>query len=134
MIFAKYIGHFSFSSISTFIKSDTFSLFSITLHSGSFKGLLNTAAASLAMPITESQSGLFGVALNSTTVSPVPTMLLISSPSGVSSGSTIMPLCSSVKPSSLSEQIIPKDSTPRSFASLILISPSTAPIFANGTI
>ena len=116
------------------MKSDTFSLFSDTLHSGSFNCLLNTADASLATPITDSQSGLFGVALNSTTVSPVPTIPLISAPSGVSSGSTIIPLCSSVKPSSLSEHIIPKESTPLNLASLILISPRTAPILAKGTI
>ena len=58
----------------------------------------------------------------------------MSTPTGASAANSIKPLASAAKPSSFSEHNMPKDSTPRSLAFLIVKEPSgiVAPILAKG--
>ena len=112
---------------------------------GIFNSLSKDAALSRARPITERQSGRFGVISNSTTSSLSISASLMSIPSVKFTASSRsfrikMPFSIAVgiscvvRPSSAIEQSIPFDSTPRSLPALITISPgSLAGAFATGT-
>ena len=89
---------------------------------------------SRARPMIPRQSLRFGVKSTSMILSSKSRYRLISSPSGASAASSINPSCWSLKPSSLSLHNIPKDSTPRNFAFLILKSSNFAPTKAKGTL
>ena len=81
------------------------------------------------------QSPRFGVRSTSIILSLRSKYSLRSAPTGASTGSSHRPLSSSPNCNSVCEQSMPKDSTPRSLAFLILKSPGNfAPITAKGTL
>ena len=94
-----------------------------------------TARKSRPTPITESASPRLGVNLISMRFSSKRSALRISSPIGASSFKTQRPEWSSEIPSSRAEQSMPKLSTPRILAFLMVKPPGkTAPILAHGTL
>ena len=92
------------------------------------------APTSTAKPVMDRQSGRLGVISQSSTTSETPRYSPAGTPTGASSGSTMMPSWSPERPSSRAEQFMPHDSTPRSLLFLILTSPGrTAPTMATTT-
>ena len=89
---------------------------------------------SLASPVIPRQSLRLGVRSKSIIASLRFKTPLTSAPTSASAGSSIKPSWSSEMPSSRSEHNMPNDSTPRSFAFLILKSSSFAPTSAKGTL
>ena len=88
-------------------------------------------ATSRAIPLWLNAKALSGVTSISIALNNGPNTSLIGVPALWDSSNTIIPSCSSEIPSSLSEQIIPKLSTPLILALPILKSPGrTAPTFA----
>ena len=102
-----------------------------SLHTSS---LLSTPT-SRAIPRILKQSPRLGVRSTSIIASSKSRYLTKSTPTLASEGNSHNPLASSPRPSSSCAQSIPKDSTPRSLAFLILKLPGkTAPTVANGTL
>ena len=105
--------------------------FNFTLFIGVFSLVPTIAATSLAIPLWLSPKALSGVTSTSIALNNGPKTSLIGVPTLKDSSKTIIPSCSSEIPSSFSEQIIPKLSTPLILAFPILKSPGrTAPTFA----
>ena len=71
------------------------------------------AASSRAIEFTPNQSGRFGVTSKSIVTSSMPSAAAADVPTATSSGNSIMPDESPVKPNSSYEHIIPFDTTPR---------------------
>ena len=113
---AVYRGQSSGASTRTAGTSATVSVMAI---SGKRNGWPVNAASSRARPITLNQSGRFGVTSISKTVSPGPRYSENFFPTGASAGKISKPSSPFGKPSSSVEHIIPCDSTPRSFDTLI---------------
>ena len=92
-------------------------------------------ATSRAMPSTDMASPRFGVTLSSRISSSSCRYARRSLPTGASAGSSRMPSEVSARPSSFAEHNMPKDSTPRSFAALMALSPgSFAPTVASAVL
>ena len=93
-----------------------------------------SAATSRAIPSWLSKSGRFGVISKSSTVSEG-NISFIAVPTEAAESRISSPSDSSESPNSFALHIIPSDSTPRSFPTLILKSPGiTAPGSAKGTL
>ena len=107
-------GFLSSTAIDSFIVS-SISTTSTCLNSKSLR-----TATSLAIPRILRQSPRLGVKSRSIKTSSRPRTSVSSSPGTESSDSSMIPSCSSPKPSSLALQSIPSDSTPRNLAFLIL--------------
>ncbi len=89
------------------------------------------AATSRATPMIDRASPRLAVTFNSRTVSSSCRYSRNGVPSGASSGSSRMPGLESPRPSSLAEQSMPRESTPRSFAAAMFSPPgSCAPTLA----
>ncbi len=102
---------------------------------GAVKVAPQLAATSCARPRILKQSARLGVRSTSIAWSSSSRNSCKPMPTGASEGNSSKPEWSSDKPSSRAEQAMPKDSTPRSLAFLILYSPpSTAPTLASGTL
>ncbi len=84
------------------------------------------------MPRTLKQSARLGVNLISMLASGKPRYSPTGVPTGASSGNSSSPEASASMPSSLAEQSMPLDSTPRSFAALMAMPPTLAPTIASG--
>ena len=116
----------------------TTSSFALSSASGNVTGERYIAPISRASPVTDRQSGLFGVISRSSTVSPAPRYSMKAMPVGASSGNTQMPSWSFPWPNSRREQHMPQLTTPRSLLFLILKPPSslgsTVPTVATGTL
>ena len=98
---------------------------------GAFSFEPTIVATSLAIPLWLRANALSGVTSISIALNKGPKISLIGVPALTESSKTIIPSCSSEIPNSLSEQIIPKLSTPLILALPILKSPGrTAPTFA----
>ena len=94
-----------------------------------------TAPVSRATPATDRQSGRFGVISSSKMRSDRPRYSANGHPTGASSGRMSSPLWSAPRPSSAAEQFMPRDSTPRSFAFLMVMPLGrVAPTTATGTL
>ena len=92
-----------------------------------------SAATSRAMPVRLRQSARFGVSLTVNSVSSNASVARRSEPGVSSDASSSRPPWSSDRPSSRAEHSMPKDSTPRSLAALIVRPGSCAPTLASGT-
>ena len=116
MRLAQYLGHRSGAAISTdtcwSIGGPACSYFT----SGRGRLCLVRAAASLAMPSIQRQSGRLGVISASRIVSPRYSASGV--PMGASAGKTIIPSWLSEMPSSFSEHAMPLETTPRILAGL----------------
>jgi len=101
---------------------------------GTVSGRRKARAVSRASPITDKASARLGVTLISSTSPSSDRASARRSPTGALAGRTRMPLWSSLSPSSRSEQIMPWEGAPRSFAFLITSPPGMAvPTRATGT-
>ena len=133
---ARYTGHSSPSlmSMRTALAASPLAASSTRFNFGMVSGRPKPRAASRAMPSTDRQSARFGVMDTSMTSRSRPRASVRGWPGLNSGGRTMMPACSSDRPSSRSEQIMPRDSTPRSLARLISMPPGmVVPMSATGT-
>ncbi len=133
---ARYTGQSSPSAMSmrTNLSASPEAASSTRFSPGRVSGRPKPRAVSRAMPSTERQSARLGVMETSMTSRSSPRTSVSFWPGLKPGSSTMMPAWSSDRPSSRSEQIIPRDSTPRSLAFLMTRPPGmVVPMVATGT-